>query len=164
MIFITIGTQEPFDRLIEKMDQIAGQFPEIKFIAQTINSDYKTKYLTTVDFLNPQEFEKIFNEAKLIVSHAGMGTIISALSMKKPIIVVPRLVKFGEHRNEHQLSTANKMNELGYVRVAFDMIELENQLINLIHQENIQPIKEINRFASDQLLSSLQNLVSKLQK
>ena len=61
----------------------------------------------------------------MIVAHAGMGTIISAMQHQKPIIIFPRIAALGEHRNEHQMATAKKMKELGYVHVAFNEKELK---------------------------------------
>ena len=160
MIFITIGTQEPFDRLVEAMDEVAGLFPEKEFIAQVSNTAYKVQNLKTYDFLDPVQFNKLFNEAELIVSHAGMGTIISALTEKKPIIVVPRLIKFGEHRNEHQLATTKKMEELGYVRVAHDMESLKNEVSHLLNSGELKPLRNLRPYASKELLQSLRELVS----
>lgn len=157
MIFITIGTQEPFDRLIKAMDEVAGAFPEKEFIAQVSNTAYKVKNLETHEFLDPTQFNKLFNEAELIVSHAGMGTIISALTGKKPIIVVPRLIEFGEHRNEHQLATSRKMEELGYVRVAHDMDSLKKEVTNLLNSGELKPLRNIRPHASKELLKSLRD-------
>ena len=77
--------------------------------------------IRTVEFLPPDEFNKLFSKARLIVAYAGMGTIISAMRQHKPIIIFPRIAAWGEHRNEHQLATAQKMKELGYVYVATDV-------------------------------------------
>ncbi|RYF19994.1 MAG: glycosyl transferase family 28 [Flavobacteriales bacterium] len=163
MIFITIGTQEPFDRLIKAMDEVANLFPEKKFYAQVSDTSYKALHLKTQSFLAPAQFNRLFNEAELIISHAGMGTIISALTQKKPILVVPRLVKFGEHRNEHQLATAKKMEELGYVRVAYDIDALKNEVINLLRQTEVKPLRTLGNFASPELLNSLKGLASSVK-
>lgn len=108
MIFVTIGTQAPFDRFIKMVDEIAANLNE-EVIAQTFKSQYKAKKIKTVDFLAPDEFNKLFKEARMIVAHAGMGTIISAMQHQKPIIIFPRIAALGEHRNEHQMATAKKM-------------------------------------------------------
>lgn len=163
MIFVTIGTQEPFDRLLIAIDEIAGLYPEIEFIAQTSNSAYKAINLKTVEFLEPIEFDKLFNEAQLILSHAGMGTILSALTRKKPILVVPRLVKYGEHRNEHQLATAKKMEKLGYIRVAYDTEMLKSQLVLMLQNEDIKPLQHLGNYASVELLDSLREITTQIK-
>lgn len=150
MIFVTIGTQAPFDRLICAVDEIAASLDE-PVIAQVYKSSYQPKYIKTVDFLAPGEFNKLFEEARIIVAHAGMGTIISALIKKKPIIVFPRLASWGEHRNEHQMATAMKMNELGYVYVAYDSRQLSRWMLN----KELKPLYELGTTISERLVRSL---------
>jgi UDP-N-acetylglucosamine transferase subunit ALG13 len=124
MVFVTAGTQLPFDRLVEAIDNIAAEYIGVKFIVQALKSNYKAKNIEVVSFLSSVDFANAFNNAELIISHAGMGTIISALEKKKPIIVMPRLFRFNEHRNDHQLGTARQMDLGGYVYVAYHEGEL----------------------------------------
>src|ERR1700712_1017834 len=127
MIFVTAGTQEPFDRLVKAVDKISLKASGTEFIVQALDSKYKTKNINVLNFVSPIEFEAYINEAELIISHAGMGTIISSLVKEKPLLIMPRLVKYREHRNEHQLATAKKMDEFGYVNVAYDETDLESK-------------------------------------
>lgn len=161
MIFVTIGTQEPFDRLIKTMDEIADAFPNEKIIAQVSETMYKVKHMQTFDFVSPTEFDKFFNEARLIVGHAGMGTIISALQKEKPIIVMPRIAKLGEHRNEHQMATAKKMEALNYIRVAYNEDELKNKVTSLLMIQDIKPLYKLGDSASEQLINSIKDFISK---
>src|SRR5687768_1666107 len=116
MIFVTVGTQGAFDRLISTMDQVAELLPHITFVAQvSTGGSYKAKHMKALEFISPTEFDKYFSAAELVVSHAGMGTIISAFEREKPILVLPKLVKYGEHRNDHQLATAKRLESLNYV-------------------------------------------------
>ena len=108
MIFVVTGTQLPFDRLIKMLDEIAPELNE-EIVAQVNGSNYLPRYVNTIDILPPDEFDSIFSRARLIVAHAGIGTIISAMQNQKPIIIFPRIAALGEHRNEHQLATAAKM-------------------------------------------------------
>jgi UDP-N-acetylglucosamine transferase subunit ALG13 len=158
MIFITTGTQEPFDRLLEIMDEIAMELQETEFIVQAFQSNYQVKHMKMLNFINPDEFNELFNEAELIVSHAGMGTIISSLVNEKPIIVMPRLVKYHEHRNEHQLSTAKKFDDLGYINVAYDGEELKTKFFN-IWPDKIKPLHKIGNNASSELIQSLRSFI-----
>ena len=119
MIFVTIGTQLPFDRLIKIIDGLAPQLNE-EVVAQVYQCGFTPQNIKTVDFLAPDEFNALFDKARLIVSHAGMGTILSALQKDKPIIVFPRIAALGEHRNEHQLATAHKFKKMGAVNVAMN--------------------------------------------
>ena len=159
MIFVTIGTQEPFDRLIKVMDELALELKDIEIIAQVSQTNYKIKNMKILNFVAPAEFNKYFSEAQLVVSHAGMGTIISALEQKKPIIVMPRLMQYKEHRNEHQLATANRFDKLGYIHVAYNEDELKNRLIDIL-TGNLKPLYSIGDVASDELIKSIKDFIA----
>ncbi|PRY55295.1 UDP-N-acetylglucosamine transferase subunit ALG13 [Arcticibacter pallidicorallinus] len=159
MIFITIGTQEPFDRLIKAMDEVAPKLGNPEIIAQISGSSYLVKNMKTMDFIAPSEFNDLVKRAKIIVSHAGMGTIISALQLRKPILVMPRLLKFGEHRNEHQLATARKFDRLNYINVAYDEQELQEKILEMYFGES-KSLHELGDFASPELIESLQEFIN----
>lgn len=150
MIFCTIGTQAPFDRFVKIVDEVAAHLDE-EVIAQVYKSEYAAKNIHTMNFLPPDEFNKLFDKARLIVAHAGMGTIISAMRQHKPIIIFPRIAALGEHRNEHQLATAQKMKELGYAYVANNKDELQELLI----QPNLSPLHNLGDFACQSLVDEL---------
>ncbi|OOQ57090.1 glycosyltransferase [Mucilaginibacter pedocola] len=159
MIFVTIGTQEPFDRLIKVMDELAATVLKgTEVIAQTFETDYKIENMKALNFVPSTDFDAYFNAADLIVSHAGMGTIISALVQNKPIIVMPRLMLYDEHRNEHQLATAKKFDELGYVEVAYSGDELKNKIIEM-WPDKLKPMHQIGSVASDSLIKSLREFI-----
>ena len=150
MIFCTIGTQAPFDRFVKIVDEVAADLDE-EVIAQVYKSDYQAKHIKTIDFLPPDEFNRLLSKARLIVAHAGMGTIISAMRQRKPIIIFPRIAALGEHRNEHQLATAQKMKELEYVYVANNAEELKE----LLMKPDLKPLHELGEFASLSLIDEL---------
>lgn len=154
MIFCTIGTQAPFDRFLKIVDEAAADIDE-EIVAQVYESRYEAKNIKTVEFLPPDKFQELFAQARMIVAHAGMGTIISAMRLQKPIIVFPRIAKLGEHRNEHQLATAEKMKELGYVYVAKDADELKALLKN----PELKPLFKLGDFASQSLISEIQRVI-----
>lgn len=154
MIFVTTGTQAPFDRFVKIIDEAATVIDE-EIIVQAYKDKYEPKNVKVKDFIPPDDFNRLFSEARLIVSHAGMGTILSAMQKGKPIIVFPRIAALGEHRNEHQLATAMKLNELGYVHVAYD----KTQLKELLTHENLQALKHIGENASHSLISSISEFI-----
>lgn len=127
MIFVTIGTQIPFDRFIRIVDDLAGMTNET-FVVQALNGDYTPKNFEVLNFIAPDEFNRIVEEARLIISHAGIGSILSALDYEKPIIIFPRLASLKEHRNDHQMATAMVVNEKGYAYVAYDKKQLKDLL------------------------------------
>lgn len=155
MLFVTIGTQEPFDRLIKSMDNIAFKL-NLDITAQvSLNSTYKSKYLKCINFLNPTEFDKILIESELIIAHAGMGTIISSIVNKKPLIVFPREKKLMEHRSDHQIATANYFEDIKYINVARDEFQLETLIQNFISNNWNKSEIEIGDYASETLINSL---------
>ncbi len=154
MIFLTVGTQLPFDRLVKAVDEW-GESQELEIIAQIGNSKYKPMNMKYKSFFDPQEMRELFNRTDLIVSHAGMGTIISALQKKKPILVMPREVAYDEHRNDHQLATAKSFFLKGYIKVAFSSDELKSQLDDNI----IAYPGYIGDFASESLLSYISEFI-----
>ncbi len=127
MIFVTVGEQLPFDRLIRTVDECA-QKTDQEIFAQIGETEWKPKTIGYKKFLNPGEFNKKFIEADVIIAHAGMGTIITALELGKPIIVMPRKASLGEHRNDHQFATAQRFLKLNYITVAFDEVELVEKI------------------------------------
>ncbi|RFZ94842.1 glycosyl transferase family 28 [Mucilaginibacter conchicola] len=158
MVFVTAGTQLPFDRLIEAVDDIASMHPDVQFVVQALSSRYKAKHVEVVDFLSSQEFDQYFKQANMIISHAGMGTIISALVKKKPIIVMPRQYAFNEHRNDHQVGTAKQMEANGYVYVAYDSDELKTLFKNM-WPDNLNIRATISDVASDEIIQSLNDFI-----
>jgi UDP-N-acetylglucosamine transferase subunit ALG13 len=154
MIFVTIGTQEPFDRLIKAMDDISLKM-RVKVIAQVSSrSKLKVENMEVLDFISPTEFDRLFKEADLIVAHAGMGTIISALVNKKPLIVLAREKKLMEHRSDHQIATAKHFEDLGLLDVAWDTDDLESKIYKFINNQiKIKPT--IGSYASLSLINSI---------
>lgn len=157
MIFVTIGSQEPFDRLIEAIDFIAPSF-NTSIVAQVFRSNYKTKNIRTVEFISPIEYNEQIKQADIIIAHAGMGTILSVLQLQKPLIVVPRLAKYHETRNNHQVATAIEFEKMGYLRVAYDRDELQKHIKDVFDNKITTSFK-INGSASPQLIGSIKDFI-----
>ena len=124
MIFVTVGGQLPFDRLIEIVDFLAPELSE-PVIAQIGKSKYQAINIECRAFLGPKEFESLISSASRVVAHAGMGTVLAAKRLGKPLIIFPRRVEFREHRNDHQLATAKHLNGYPGVFVAWTKEELK---------------------------------------
>lgn len=159
MIFIIVGTQEPFDRMVEYIDQWSEKSGYHDIYAQIAKSKYMPKNFKYIDFLPPDIFDQKFKEADLIVSHAGMGSIISALQFAKPIIVIPRLAKKKEHRNDHQLATANSFNKLGYVKSVYSKDQLFDALDK---REYLKPVAPISKNASIELINTIMDFCNRI--
>lgn len=113
MIYVTVGTQKfQFDRLIRTVDKLVGNsdVKEEVFI-QSGNCNYKPVNCPYKSFLTKDEFEDYISNCSLLITHSGVATIIAGLKKKKPVIVMPRLEKFGEHVDDHQVQIANAFAE-----------------------------------------------------
>lgn len=128
MIFVTVGTQLPFDRLIQYMDKIAPDLSEPVF-AQTGTTTYKPQNIRFSPIVTGLEFENLMEDVSVIVGHAGIGTLIAAHKHRKPLILVPRLAANAEHRNDHQVATVNSLRHLRGVYVALSGDDLRQVLM-----------------------------------
>jgi UDP-N-acetylglucosamine transferase subunit ALG13 len=131
VIFITVGGQLPFDRLVHAVDRWAAQQERTDVFAQIGKSSSPPKYIEWQRFLSPTEFQAKAREAEVIVAHAGIGSILTALELGKPIVLVPRRAQLGEHRNDHQWATVKYLRSSAGVVVAADEDELREQLERL---------------------------------
>ncbi|MEP1471027.1 MAG: glycosyltransferase [Halieaceae bacterium] len=120
MIFATVGTQLPFDRLIRGLDKWAAANNSVEVYAQIGRGQYEPQHIAWIRDMTPQDFRRRVSECSTVVAHAGMGSIISGLELGKRVIVMPRLASLGEHRNEHQLATVARLEHLNGFEVAHD--------------------------------------------
>ena len=117
MIFVSVGTQKfPFNRLLAQLDELVGNGRiEDEIFAQIGLSDYKPQHYEYVDYLGKEEFDACMRQCDLVITHSGVATIVSALKYEKPIIVVPRLARYGEHVDDHQVEIADTFSEQNYI-------------------------------------------------
>ena len=123
MIVLTVGTQLPFDRLVQMVDELAPLMSEPVF-AQTGQGQYEPRNICWSASMPPGEFEAMLRDASVIIAHAGIGTVLKAYKYGKPIVLVPRQAAYGEHRNDHQLATVAKLGERRGIYVAQQKEEL----------------------------------------
>jgi UDP-N-acetylglucosamine transferase subunit ALG13 len=128
MIFATVGSQEPFDRLIRAVDEWAEARGRTDVLAQIGGSTFQPRHVQFTKFMDPAEFGKVMREARIVIAHAGMGSIISSLELGKPIVVMPRRAEFRETRNDHQVATAERFGAQGRIIVANNEQDLPQKL------------------------------------
>lgn len=125
MIFITVGTHnQGFERLVKKIDEIALQFDE-KIVIQIGHTKYLPKNMEWYIFLKPSEISSLYANSRIIITHAGAGSLLDALSTNNHVVVVPRLKKFKEHIDDQQLDLAKYMENNEKVTVVYDINNLE---------------------------------------
>ena len=126
MIFVAVGTQKfQLNRLLREIDELVkrGEISEEVF-AQTGYSEYEPRNYNYKPFLDRDEFVKAIVESNLLITHSGVGTIITGLKNNKPVIVFPRKVEFYEHVDNHQMEIAEAFAEKNYVLLCRDTQEL----------------------------------------
>ncbi len=128
MIFATIGSMFPFDRMIRALDAFAAAAAETapgeEILAQIGNGGYEPAHMRWVRRMGQDDFDATAAGAELMVAHAGMGSVITAGRLGVPIVLLPRLQVKGEHNTDHQVATAGWLRGRPGVFVADDESEL----------------------------------------
>jgi UDP-N-acetylglucosamine transferase subunit ALG13 len=130
LIFLTVGNwHKGFDRLVQAVDDfVQRKIISEKVIAQVGSGTYKPKHLASIDYCSPTEFIDYLEKSKVVIAHAGVGTIGQAIKLEKPIVVVPRKAELGECSNNHQWTTAKQLEEEGKILAAYEISELPDKL------------------------------------
>ena len=152
MILVVLGTQDKqFPRLLEAVDEaISAGFIKEKVVVQAGQTVYQSSNMEIFDFLSAPEFDKLMDDANLIITHGGAGTILSAIKKGKKVIAAPRLSKYMEHHNDHQKQIISEFSKEGYILPLYDFSKL-GKLIS--KSNNFHPKKfESNTKNMDKLI------------
>lgn len=124
MIFVTVGMHSSgFERLVKQMDEVAGRIDE-EVIMQIGGTKYIPRNAKYFGFASEQEMKELYSKARVVVGHGGAGTILDVLQEGKPVVVVPRLKKYGEHIDDHQLLLIQELERAGRVTAVYDVEKL----------------------------------------
>ena len=146
LIFVIVGTMYGFPRLIKEMDEIAKDIDE-DVIMQIGKTNYEPKNAKYFRFTSNGELTKLYDNARIVVCHSGVGTILTALEHGKIVVVVPRLKIYGEHIDDHQLEITRELEKEAMINAVYDISDLRNILNNPINfpsktkKENMLSIK-----------------------
>lgn len=158
MIFLTVGTQLPFERLVKAADAWAARNPAEEVIGQIGDSAYAPCAMQWRKQMDADIFRSTMERADVILSHAGVGNVLMALELQKPIIILPRLAAMGEHRNDHQLATAKWLQDKPGVTVIHDIAELD-KAITTARQNRVEGA--FGPHASPELLGAVTAFIAK---
>lgn len=154
MILVLLGTQNnSFYRLLEEIEKNIknGNINE-KVIVQAGFTKFNSKEMEIFDFVSREEIEDLIEKANYIITHGGVGSILSSLQKGKRVIAVPRMEMYEEHVNNHQIEIVQKFNEQGHIIGITGVEELSNA------------IKEINNFKPKPYKSNSDKLINIVQK
>ncbi len=127
MIFVTLGTQDKnFDRLLVAIDREIkrGNIKE-KVIVQSGTTNFKSDNMEIFDLISKEEFEKLIKKCDLLITHGGVGSILTGLSHNKKVIAAARLSKYKEHINDHQVQIVEDFAKKGYILELKDFSKLD---------------------------------------
>lgn len=154
MILVTLGTQDKsFKRILEAIEkQIVSGVIKERVVVQAGFTKYESKNMEIFDYIDRERFANLLGEADLIITHGGVGTIMTALSSRKKIIAVARLSEYGEHHNDHQTQILESFEELGYLYYLRDFSQLAVY------------IERIKNFEPRQYQSNTQNMIQLIEQ
>lgn len=167
MILLTVGYELPFNRLVRAVDEWCasrGRTDVFGQIADPGPSGHRPRHFEWQSFLEPEEFQRRFEQADLVVGHAGMGSIVTALCLAKPIVIMPRRAALKETRNDHQVATAEKFALRPGVRVAADETEVGPALDGMVAGSAGLVPAGISKFAAPRLLDAIRSFIHEPDK
>jgi UDP-N-acetylglucosamine transferase subunit ALG13 len=153
MVFVTIGTSEPFDRLLRALPRLEGE----ELVIQAGESELQPDGARCISYVSYDELVELIRAARVVVTHAGVGTIMTVLANGKRPVVMPRLARFGEAVDDHQLPLARRLAEDGFVTLVEDEAALadalagENVSASPRRNGNAHLAQELREYVSEQL-------------
>jgi len=159
-IFISVGSRFSMDRLISTVDEFIDRNSGYQATAQFGNSNKSFKHIKTIAWLTPDEFSASLADCDIFISHAGMGNILLALEHKKPIIVMARKAKNGEHINDHQSGTIEGLQEQNLVHIIGNVNDLEAIIESIDESNNVNTNQPNTYKKRDQLIGFLDNFLN----
>lgn len=157
MIFVTVGSQKfQFNRLLKEIDKLIEEKKITEEVfAQIGYSDYLPKNYKYKSFLDRNEFANIMSKCDKVITHGGTGAIIGAVKCGKKVIAVPRLAKFGEHVDNHQLQIVEQFENMNFIEYVENEDELGKNIIN-INKKKFEKYKS-NTF---EIINSIEEFIS----
>ena len=153
MILVTLGTQDrSFKRLLEAIQkQIDNGNIKDKVIVQAGHTEFVSKDMEIFDLIDRDKFSELISECDLLITHGGVGSILTGLNNNKKIIAAPRLKEYNEHQNNHQLEIIEKFSDSGLIVPLYDFDSLDKVL------------KDIKKFKPQKFKSNTKNMIKLIE-
>ncbi len=153
MILVTLGTQDKtFPRLLDAIQkQIDNGNIKDRVVVQAGSTPYKSDNMEIFDLIDRDSFANLMAECDLLITHGGVGSIITGLKNNKKVIAAPRLEKYGEHTNDHQLEIIEKFSDSGFILPLYDFDKLD------------EVIKNAESFVPKKYKSNTENMISLIE-
>jgi UDP-N-acetylglucosamine transferase subunit ALG13 len=155
-VFVTVGSALPFDRLVAAADAWAARHPDASVVAQIGDSGLRPRAMDHRAMFEPAEYRRRCQEADVIVSHAGMGTVITAAEVGRPLVVLPRRPERGEVTSGHQLATVRWLRG----RPGLVVIESESELGAAIASASTSPgMRDFSRANRERIVACVREFL-----
>lgn len=145
MILVLVGTQkQDFSRIFKEIEN-SKILKNEKIIAQSGHTKYKSEKIECIPFMKREELLTLIKKADMIICHGGVGTIFESLYEHKKILAVPRLKKYKEHVNDHQIEVCKKLQEEGYI-LYFNDGDCFDEIVKKVKNDRFKEYKNDNKF------------------
>lgn len=142
-VLVMVGTQkQQFIRLFE-MTENSSLLEGQDVVEQVGNTKFDSKKFKTFPFIENEEVKKLIEKSDLIICHGGVGTIFEGLHKEKKVLAVPRLKKYGEHVDDHQLEICDELENNDYIVVCRDGDNLDDKISEILS-------KNLKKYARDE--------------
>jgi len=160
LIFVCLGTHNlPFDRLLIKVDELIEKNVICdEVIAQVGYSTYQPKNFKAVKFVQMDEFNTLVGNSNYVITHGGTGSITSALGLNKKVIAIPRLQRYGEHLDDHQIEIIKQFSEKGHIIAAYSVDDLEDAIASI---EEFTPVPF--KSGTEKIISIIEDFINSIK-
>ena len=155
MILVTLGTQDKqFYRILEALeDKLDKHLIDDEVVVQAgCSADFKSKYMKIFDLIPMDEFDEMIKKCDLLITHGGVGSIITGLKNNKKVIAAARLSKYNEHVNDHQLQIIDNFSKEGYI------LKLDN------FDDIDKLVKDSSKFKPKKFKSNTDNMINLIDR
>lgn len=157
MILVTLGTQDkPFDRPLKAIDKLIKKgLIKDKVIVQAGFTKYESKSMEIHGLIPMKDLDNLIDKADIIITHGGVGSILTAIRKNKKVIAIPRLSKYKEHTNDHQKQIVEEFVSKGYIMTCGNINKLDETINEL---KNFKPSKY--KSSNDKMLKLIEDFIS----
>ncbi len=154
MILVTLGTQDKsFERLLKAVQKAIDEgYIKEKVVVQAGYTEFTSKDMEIFDFIPRDRFDELIEKCDILITHAGVGSILTGLNNGKKVIAAARLSEYKEHINDHQIQIVEKFDRLGYILPLKDFDKLG------------ELIKEAKKFKPKKYVSNTENIIKHLEE
>lgn len=159
-VLVTIGSmvEKKFTRLFKIIDELCGEgiLEGSQVTSQVGFDNYQSPYYQCFDMIADEEFKRLIDESDLIITHAGTGTVTASIKKGKKVIIFPRMARYNEHYDDHQLELAELFTKQGYVLQARNKEELEYHILH-VNEFEPTPFKSNNKAMNELIVDFIEN-------